>query len=170
MNIFYTNENPFIAANDHNQRHTIKMIVEYCQLLSTAHHVLDADQALNGIYKSTHQNHPSAVWCRSGQYQYEWVLDCALALCENYTLAAGKIHKTQATLETLKTLPVNIPLIEWNEPPIAAPDKFKMKVILGLSVCEAYQQYLCEKFQEWLQRDKPLKVEWYLDQPEWVQL
>jgi hypothetical protein len=68
MNIFYTNENPIIAAQDHCLVHQNKMIIEYAQLLSSAHHILDGEYAIDGIYKATHKNHPSAIWVRSGQY------------------------------------------------------------------------------------------------------
>ncbi|APC44283.1 hypothetical protein [Pseudoalteromonas phage PH357] len=172
MNIFYTDSDPFIAASHHNTIHTRKMIVEYAQLLSTAHHLIDGDNALQGIYSCTHKNHPSAIWCRSGQYQYEWVLDCAIELCRLYTLNTGKIHKTESILEKLKTLPKNITVREWTDPPIAAPDKFKMQVILGTNICKAYQNYLLEKFEEWRTRTdkKPMFAEWWGDAPEWVKL
>lgn len=160
MNIFYTNENPHIAAEDHCYVHQNKMIVEYAQLLSTAHHVLDGAAAMSGIYKLTHKNHPSAIWCRSGQYQYEWVLDCALHLCKLYTLRTGKVHKTQATLETLSRLPENIELIEWKDPTIAAPDEFKAISIFN-GVIEAYRTYLNSKFKEWGLREKPIKIEFH---------
>ena len=41
MNIFYLDSNPTVCAQYHNDRHTVKMIVEYAQLLSTAHRVID---------------------------------------------------------------------------------------------------------------------------------
>ena len=46
MNIFYLHNDPKICAEMHNDKHCIKMILEYAQLLSTAHRVLDgtADQ------------------------------------------------------------------------------------------------------------------------------
>ena len=40
MNVFYTNDCPNLAALDHCRIHRNKMIVEYAQLLSTAHHEL----------------------------------------------------------------------------------------------------------------------------------
>ena len=40
MNIFYLNEDPRIAGEEHCDKH-VKMTIEYCQLLSTAHRVLD---------------------------------------------------------------------------------------------------------------------------------
>jgi hypothetical protein len=41
MNIFYLSNDPIICAQQHVNRHVIKMILEYCQLLSTAHRILD---------------------------------------------------------------------------------------------------------------------------------
>ena len=41
MNIFYLNEDPRIAAEEHCDKHVCKMTIEYCQLLSTAHRALD---------------------------------------------------------------------------------------------------------------------------------
>lgn len=43
MNIFVLDEQPEIAAQMMCDKHVVKMIVESCQLLSTAHHVLDGD-------------------------------------------------------------------------------------------------------------------------------
>ena len=41
MNIFYLHNDPQIAAQMHCDKHVVKMILEYAQLLSTAHHELD---------------------------------------------------------------------------------------------------------------------------------
>ena len=41
MNIFYLNEDPRVAAEEHCDKHVCKMTIEYCQLLSTAHRALD---------------------------------------------------------------------------------------------------------------------------------
>lgn len=41
MNIFFTHPNPHVAANEHCNVHQVKMILEYGQLLSTAHRVID---------------------------------------------------------------------------------------------------------------------------------
>ena len=41
MNIFYLHEEPEIAAELHCDKHVVKMIIEYAQLLSTAHRMLD---------------------------------------------------------------------------------------------------------------------------------
>ena len=43
MNIFYLDEDVQKCAEYHVDRHVVKMILEYAQLLSTAHRVLDGD-------------------------------------------------------------------------------------------------------------------------------
>ena len=156
MNIFITNLDPIKSADDHCKRHRNKMIVEYAQLLSSAHHVLGGD--IDGIYKKTHVNHPSAVWTRSAREHYVWVWRCAMQLCVNYTRDTGKVHKTESVLQLLSTPPVSIRDVAFRNPPVAAPDEFKALAVFG-DVCNAYQKYLISKFNEWQQRDKPLNVE-----------
>jgi hypothetical protein len=83
MNIFYLDNDPQVCAEMHNDKHCVKMILEYCQLLSTAHRIIDGtetmaksktgrnvkrwvldDERESLLYSATHINHPSAVWCR----------------------------------------------------------------------------------------------------------
>lgn len=61
MNIFYLDNDPLKCAQMHNDKHCIKMILEYCQLLSTAHRVLDGH---NVIMKS-----------KTGRNVQRWVLN-----------------------------------------------------------------------------------------------
>jgi len=46
MNIFVLNEDPKIAAQMHLDKHVVKMIIEYAQLLSTAHRIRDGRQVV----------------------------------------------------------------------------------------------------------------------------
>ena len=41
MNIFFLDENPVLAAHYHCDKHVPKMIVEYAQLMCTAHRLID---------------------------------------------------------------------------------------------------------------------------------
>ena len=43
MNIFYLHKDPRQCAQMHCDKHVVKMIVEYAQLMSTAHRVLDGE-------------------------------------------------------------------------------------------------------------------------------
>mgnify|MGYP000586732918 CR=1 FL=1 len=167
MNIFFTNECPIQTAREHCYVHRNKQIVEYCQLLSTAHHELDGEQAPVGIYKRTHTNHPSAIWVRQSADHYEWVWECAMMLCQLYTERTGKVHKTQQILESISSAPINLNYNGFVKPPVAAPDEFKAIAVFG-DVAKAYQKYLCTKFDEWLSRERPMRVEfdtipsWYV--------
>lgn len=44
MNLFYLHYDPQLAAISHCDKHVVKMIIEYAQLLSTAHRLLDGRQ------------------------------------------------------------------------------------------------------------------------------
>ena len=44
MNIFYLDHDPKICAEMHLDKHSSKMMVEYAQLMSTAHRVLDGKE------------------------------------------------------------------------------------------------------------------------------
>ena len=73
MNIFELHENPNVCAEMHCDKHIVKMPIEYAQLLSTAHRVLDGteyigetktgrkakrwrldDERENHLYKASH--------------------------------------------------------------------------------------------------------------------
>ena len=44
MNIFYLHEDPIQNAKWHVDKHVVKMVTEYAQLLSTAHRILDGTE------------------------------------------------------------------------------------------------------------------------------
>lgn len=111
MNIFALDPDPVVAATYNCSKHTIKMILELSQILSTAHRVLDGilidglsksgrrqKQYIHpneSLYKATHINHPSAKYCRDSKDQYIWTAKHLRALCDEYTYRYGKVHKTE---------------------------------------------------------------------------
>ena len=82
MNIFFLDEDMQKCAEYHCDKHVVKMIVEYAQLMSTAHRVIDGKEyegrtRLNRrikrwlhpnkeleqiLYKASHIKHPSGIW------------------------------------------------------------------------------------------------------------
>jgi hypothetical protein len=110
MNIFYLDKNPKIAAKMHCDKHVVKMVLEYAQILSTAHRVIDGDEVADreGLYKIAHKNHPSTAWARLGRGNYNWLSDLWSYLGEEYTHRYGKVHKS-STLEWLVHPPHHIP-------------------------------------------------------------
>lgn len=129
MNIFYLHNDPYKCAEQHNDKHVVKMILETAQLLSTAHHVLDGDsmseEMRNSIYKKTHTNHPSAIWVRLSEKNYTWLFYLFDALLSEYTYRYGKTHSSERLLDYLCEPPKNIPVSDFTEPLQAMPDQYK---------------------------------------------
>lgn len=160
MNIFYLHHDPVKCAEMHNDKHCIKMILEYAQLLSTAHRVIDGTPTVDRggatgrqrttyilsdnrdavLYRATHVNHPSAIWCRRGITEYSWLHSLLVALCEEYTYRYGKVHKVEreGLLWELQKPPKKINYdVFWSEPTPAMPDEIK---IAGNSIA-SYRNY-----------------------------
>lgn len=179
MNIFYLSSNIEECARMHCSSHTIKQILEYAQLLSTAHRVLDGEEYIafsaagrrskafrmrsdfddEFLYKATHLNHPSAIWTRSNRSCYNYLHTLLIALCEEYTYRYGKIHKVESSglLDRLATPPENISDGEFTEPTPAMPSEF---IVPGDSV-ESYRRYYVgakRHLASWKNREQPY---WY---------
>lgn len=126
MNIFYLDHDTDTCAKYHHNKHVVKMCLEYAQLLSTTHRVLDPNHYNNEfLYKKTHQNHPCAVWARSSSGNYNWLFSMLTSLLNEYSFRYEKIHKTSRLLEYLKYAPANIKEGEFTEPPQCMPDEYK---------------------------------------------
>ena len=167
MNIFYTHSCPVQAADELCYKHVVKMILESCQLLSTAHHVMSTELDKNLIYKMTHKNHPSAVWVRKSVEHYDWVWLNAKRMCEIYTAKTGRTHASEGVLDLLLCYPTGLPQKPFVEPPACVDDD--LKHLSRVSTEHAYQVYLNRKFSEWLNRDRPLKVEFPVKAPIWYE-
>ena len=148
----------------HNDKHCIKMILEYAQLLSTAHRVLDgtiergtsksgrqksiyrlSDNRDNILYSATHIHHPSAVWVRQSVGNYMWLSDLLVELCKEYTYRYGKVHKCErdGLVQLLHDMvPDNMNVIAFTEPTPAMPDDVK---IAGDSLASYRNYYISNK-------------------------
>jgi hypothetical protein len=73
MNIFLLDSDTTKCAQAHGNKHVVKMITEYNQLLSTACHVFGL--ATDEMYRKTHVNHPSGVWVRESKANFEFLLE-----------------------------------------------------------------------------------------------
>ena len=156
MNIFYLSNNPSECAQQHVDKHVVKMILEYAQLLSNAHHMLDGDQVIKPIYKLTHKNHPSAVWVRASKSHYRWLHSLLTQLCKEYTHRYEKVHKVEreGLLDILSVPPNNIVENGWlSDPTPAMPDQYKTE-----SVIQSYRNYYIGdkmSFASWKKRNVP---------------
>jgi len=157
VNIFYLDPNTTKCAEYHVDKHCVKMIVEYAQLLSTAHRVLDGKEYIDDssgrkikrwklgssyediLYKATHINHPSAIWVRQSYDNYYWLRSLLYRLCKEYTYRYGKTHKVESSglYEALSYAPINMKLHVFTEPTPAMPDEY---IIKGDSI-QSYKNY-----------------------------
>jgi hypothetical protein len=179
VNIFYLNEDPKTCAEMHCDKHVVKMILEYAQLLSTAHRILDgnlqigktktgrkikryvlSDDRDSILYLASHLSHPSAIWCRKTQQNYLWLADLLKHLCTEYTHRYDKVHVVQRSglCDLLHSRePFNLPIGPFTEPPPAMPEYCKVPKNSILS----YQNYYVNekvRFARWKRRDVP---SWY---------
>ncbi len=84
MNIFYVELDPTAAARSLCDKHVVKMPLESAQMLCAPF--------ATAPYKRVHYNHPCTVWARESKANYEWLLDHAFALLQEYTNRYSKIH------------------------------------------------------------------------------
>jgi len=145
MNIFYLDKNPTTCAEHHCDKHVVKMLVEYAQLMSTAHRVCDGNEYIdrtknnrkikrwrvNGslesvLYKASHVNHPSNIWVRDSVHNYNWLYDMWCELHTEYTKRYNKQHKSYTLLNELLAMPPsNISTHTFTQPTQAMPDDVK---------------------------------------------
>jgi len=177
MNIFYLHNDTKTCAELHNDKHVVKMILEYAQLLSTAHRVIDGTHVIGHsktgrrqgryvlhdtrdslLYLSTHINHPSAIWVRHSYENYEWLYKLFIAVLNEYTYRYGKIHATARLVDALRTPPTHIPKgVGFTEPTPAMPDEYKVS---ANSVRSYINYYVGAKkhLASWKKRQTP---EWF---------
>jgi hypothetical protein len=162
MNIFFLHLDQGECAKLYVNSHVVKMILETCQLLCSAHHVFPKND-YKPPYKLTHKNHPSAIWTRESLANYKWLSSLLEALCKEYTYRYEKIHKCQSYLEELMNNLPDIPDKGFTPPRQAMPDQYKTEIKGNLeedinNVIESYKQYIFfEKFHifQWKKRDVP---------------
>jgi hypothetical protein len=159
MNIFYLSNCPQEAAEAHNDKHCVKMILESAQMLSTAHRELDGDVP-DILYKSTHKNHPSTIWTRSSKQHYDWLFRLFRMLSAEYSIRYSdhnfKVHKTWDKLgKLLEHAPKNIKDNGWVDPPQCMPDHCKKS-----DTIDAYRNY-------YLTEKASISTWKYSNQPTW---
>ena len=184
MNIFYLDKDPKLAAQMACDKHCSKMIVESCQMLSTAHRILDGTEyygkTANGrnikrwkhpnpnlepvLYKASHVNHPSTRWVMDSAFNYVWLYNHMLELNEEFKKRYGHTqdHKSVRLLkQILSHTPVKA---NWkkkgSDATPAMPEHCKVP---GDSVASYRKYYILEKrrFATW---KAPAKTpSWYIE-------
>ena len=176
MNIFYLHEDPIQNAKWHIDKHIVKMPIEYAQLMSTAHRMLDGEMYLGKtaigrnikrwklyderediLYKASHINHPSAIWVRESIENYFQMYKLYMAVLAEFTYSYGKIHGSSKPSIALIRPPSNIPLVKGTQLPQCMPEMCKVK---NNPILAYRNYYIVEKnsFASWKNREIP---EWF---------
>jgi len=173
MNIFVLDTDAATSARMMCDKHVVKMIVESCQLLSTAHHVLDGDElsvvskkrkyksyicTKKNICKATMINHPCTIWTRETRANYLWLWRHAYALCKEYTRRYGKTHKMESML-----------MSELYDPP-ANIVKGKLTPFVQAMPEQYYDSNAVVAYRKYYINEKSRFAVWnYSEEPEWWQ-
>jgi len=176
MNIFYLHEDPIQNAKWHIDKHIVKMPIEYAQLMSTAHRLLDGEMYLGKtaigrnikrwklhderediLYKASHINHPSAIWVRESIENYFEMYKLYMAVLAEFTYRYGKIHGSSKPSIALIRPPSNIPMVKGTQLPQCMPEMCKVK---DNPILAYRNYYIVEKnsFASWKNREIP---EWF---------
>ena len=111
MNIFHLNDSPSASAKDLCDKHVPKMLLETCQMLSTAvrnqiPQVIKDDL----VYKSAYPKHPMTIWVGNSYRNFVWTYEHGVEINKQYQYRFGKIHKSERILTTV---------------PLCMPDQYK---------------------------------------------
>jgi len=149
LNIFVLDEDPVISARHHCDKHVVKMILESCQMLCTAHH-LSGGQA---PYKPCFVNHPCTIWTRATLDNYNWLYTMCLELTKEFELRYHKTHRGSEVLKDLGTpdLPATVGLTPFAQ---AMPEVYKETCAV-----EAYRAYY--------KGEKAYFATWKTNTPSW---
>lgn len=148
MNIFVLDTDPRQAAKFHCDAHVVKMVLESAQLLCT---LLPKETT---PYKHTHVNHPCAVWARQTEGNYEWLLDLALGLADEFRYRRGREHASYEVIRECER--EYIWIFNRSEP----RQEFAQVVPIEYRApdpVEAYRAYYRHKKQSWAALGREMK-------------
>lgn len=106
MNIFILDENPERCAEQHCDKHVVKMTLECAQILSAVNHMMGRHHSR--LYNLTHQHHPCVVWAASCTANYVWLHRLFQALATEYVRRyprKGRQHASWIRLGELTRAP-----------------------------------------------------------------
>jgi len=154
MNIFLLDKNLRKCAAYHNDKHVVKMILESAQMLCSAHWVCCG----SAPYKLTHVNHPCCVWVRESLDNYDFLCRLGLALCSEYTLRYGKVHKSQKVVEWCVANKPKVAKKGLTRFVLAMPDEYK-----GDDVVMAYRRYYVGEKKSFARYTRRMVPRWLID-------
>ena len=156
MNIFFLDETPYKSAQYLCDKHVPKMLLESCQMLSTA--IQNYTDRIEELYKPSYPNHPMTKWVGFNRDCFRWALENADIINQEYSKRFKKIHKSSRIINIIydNNYLNDIPDGFFKEPPQCMPDEYRDK-----DYVTAYRRYY--------NTDKKYFAKWEKGrkQPEW---
>ena len=156
MNIFFLDETPYKSAQYLCDKHVPKMLLESCQMLSTA--IQNYTDRIEELYKPSYPNHPMTKWVGFNRDCFRWALENALHIGAEYLRRFSKRHKSMNIIHAIydNNYINDIPNGFFKEPPQCMPDEYKDK-----DYVVAYRKYY--------KGDKAYFAKWErgVNAPEW---
>lgn len=150
MNVFFVDRDPRACAMALVDKHVGKMLIETCQLLSTAHWFNDTwtgDMCL-----PAYKNHPCARWVRHSPETYEWTFLHYVYLGEEFKYRYGHVHGSTRRIPALHQ-GIRGVAVGWQDPPLAMPKEYHDR-----DVVKAYRNYYSlgkAHLHRWTRRNPP---------------
>jgi len=126
MNIFFLHKDPQWAANALCDKHVPKMLLESAQMLSTAVQE-NVGERLEDLYKPAYPKHPMTKWVGSTFSNFQWTLENAVFISQEYCKRFNKLHKSSRILNVIydNQYYKEIPDERFTTPPQCMPDEYK---------------------------------------------
>jgi len=157
MNIFFLDRLPETSAQMLCDKHVPKMLLETCQMLSTAYqrHMGEHEE----LYKPAYPKHPMTIWTGDSKANFEWAFDHAVEISNQYTKRFNNSHKSHRILQVLADEYVGIPDIGFTTPPQCMPDEYKCD-----NYITAYRHYYWNEKKYFAKWDRGVpKPSWWFD-------
>jgi hypothetical protein len=136
MNIFFLDKTPEKSAEYLCDKHVPKMLLESCQMLSTA--IQNYTSRIEELYKPAYPNHPMTKWVGYSYQNFDWAYTNAVSINFEYEKRFKKNHKSYRILKYIYDMGdhMAIPNKTFTQPPQCMPDEYKDK-----DYVTAYRRY-----------------------------
>jgi len=157
MNIFFLDKLPETSAQMLCDKHVPKMLLETCQMLSTAY---QRHMGTNwNLYRGAYHKHPMTLWVGNSIANFDWAFDHALEISNQYTKRFNKEHKSSRILKLLADTKVDIIDAGFTTPPQCMPDVYKND-----NYITAYRHYYWNDKKYFAKWDRGVpKPSWWFD-------
>ena len=186
MNIFAVHEDPKIAASMLIDKHVIKMPTESCQMLHTnAMFFLYVDhygkeptlaelktfhrEIQSTLMKPAMLNHPSTIWARETRGNWNWLMEHAIALCDEYTLRYNREHGSESRIMETPPYPYPDDTSAITPVTIAMFDKYRLdeKEFSNRNPNWTGWDFVIASYRHYYLEGKWKIAEWRTQRPEW---